>query len=150
MLKKYIQNYFALFLIMGCIGITVEIFFTAIYDLAQHTNHGLSLEGHSYIWMFPLYGLTALAFPPLSRLLATLKWWGRGLVFGVGILLVEYISGALLRHYTGICPWEYKQGLHINGLIRLDFYPLWVIFAVAVEAIVTWLQPRVSSKGAHF
>ncbi|MFA6238033.1 MAG: hypothetical protein WC635_11940 [Bacteriovorax sp.] len=138
------KNYFALFLIMGCIGITVEIFFTAIYDLALHTNRGLSLEGHSYIWMFPLYGLTALTFPPLIKFLDAFKWWGRGVVFGLGILVVEYISGALLRHFTGTCPWEYKQGLHINGLIRLDFYPLWVVFGSGVEVIISWLHPRVS------
>lgn len=145
MMKNYFKNYSALFLLMGCLGITVEIFFTAIYDLINHTNHGLSLEGHSYIWMFPLYGITALAFPPLIHLLARFKWWGRGLLFGVGILIIEYISGAALRYYTGSCPWEYKQGMHINGLIRLDFYPLWVLFAMGIESVITWLHPRVKN-----
>jgi hypothetical protein len=140
------KKYLALFLIMGCIGITVEIFFTAIYDIVNHTNKGLTLEGHSYIWMFPLYGITALAFPLLTKALHRFHWWGRGLLYGVGILIIEYISGAALRHYTGSCPWEYKEGMHINGLIRLDFYPLWVLFGVGVEAVINWLHPRVSLK----
>jgi hypothetical protein len=36
--------------------------------------------------------------------------------------------------------------MHINGLIRLDFYPLWVLFGVGVEAVINWLHPRVSLK----
>lgn len=144
MFKKYLKDNFVLFLIMGSIGITVEIFFTALYDFIQIENIGLSLKGQTYIWMFPIYGLTALAFPPLIKLLQSFKWYGRGLVFGIGIFVVEYISGALLRHFTGVCPWEYKQGPHINGLIRLDYYPFWVVFAVSVEAVINWLHPRVA------
>jgi uncharacterized membrane protein len=145
-MRKYFQHYFALFLIMGCIGITVEIFFTAIYDTLSTGTHDLSLKGHSYIWMFPLYGLTALTFPPLMKLLSKLKWWGRGLAKGLGILIIEYIAGATLRYFTGSCPWEYKEGPHIHGLIRLDYYPLWVAFAIGTEATIRWLHPRVSSQ----
>lgn len=131
---------------MGCVGVTVEIFFTAIYDIIQQPNLGLALKGHSYIWMFPLYGLTAITFPPLVKRLDSLKWWGRGMIFGIGILMVEYIVGGLLRYCTGICPWEYRQGYHINGLIRLDYYPLWFLFSVAVEALISWLQPRLATS----
>ena len=145
-MKNYLHRYLALFLLMGCIGITVEIFFTAVYDSFHQPNFDLALKGHSYVWMFPLYGLTALTFPPLMKKLNALKWWGRGLIFGLGILVTEYIAGAGLRYFTGTCPWEYKEGLHIHGLIRLDYYPFWVIFAIGIEAVISWLHPKISQK----
>jgi hypothetical protein len=145
-MKNYLHRYLALFLLMGCIGITVEIFFTALYDSLHQPHFDLALKGHSYIWMFPLYGITALTFPPLIKSLSPLKWWGRGLVFGLGILLTEYIAGAALRYFTGTCPWEYEEGLHIHGLIRLDYYPFWVLFAVGIEGIISWLNPKIASK----
>lgn len=144
-MKKYIQHHFALFMLMGCIGITVEIFFTAIYDFLTLATHDLSLKGHSYIWMFFIYGTAALAFPPFMKILVHIKWWGRGLFFGFGILVAEYITGAILRYTTGFCPWEYKIGMHIDGLVRLDYYPFWVIFAIGTEAIIRWLHPKISS-----
>ena len=144
-MRKYLQHNLALFILMGCIGITVEIFFTAIYDTLSLPNHNMSLKGYSYVWMFPIYGITAIAFPPLINILAKLKWWGRGLIFGLGILIVEYIAGSALRYFTGACPWEYKVGPHIDGLIRLDYYPFWVLFAIGTEVVIRWLHPRVSS-----
>ena len=144
-MRRYLQHNLALFIFMGCIGITVEIFFTAIYDTFSLPTHNMSLKGYSYLWMFPIYGITAIAFPPLINILTKLKWWGRGLVFGLGILIVEYIAGATLRYFTGACPWEYQVGSHINGLIRLDYYPFWVLFAIGTEAVIRWLHPRVSS-----
>lgn len=144
-MRKYLHKYLAIFLLMGCVGITVEIFFTAIYDKISLLSQGLALKGYSYIWMFPLYGLTALVFPTLMKVLGPLKWWGRGLVEGLGILVIEYIAGALLRKFTGTCPWEYKEGPHLHGLIRFDYYPLWVLFAIGCEAVIGWLHPRVSN-----
>jgi Putative ABC-transporter type IV len=143
-MKKYLKENAVLFLLMGCIGITNEIFFTAIYDTLKGTLQDMSLKGYSYIWMLPLYGLTALAFPPIKKLLQRLNFWQRGLVYGLGILMVEYIAGAALRTFTGKCPWEYTEGFHLHGLIRFDFYPLWVVFAMGQEAIISWLKPRVS------
>lgn len=130
---------------MGCIGITVEIFFTAIYDTLSQSSSDLSLKGYSYIWMFPIYGLTALTFSPLIKMMSGFKWWGRGLLFGLGILIFEYMAGATLRYITGRCPWEYQEGPHIHGLIRLDYYPFWVMFAIGTEIVIRWLHPRVSN-----
>ena len=48
-----------------------------------------------------------------------------GLLYMVLIFMVEYAAGAWMTE-RGICPWDYT-GRHssINGLIRLDFAPLW-------------------------
>lgn len=143
-MKKFTKHYFVLFLMMGCIGITVEIFFTAIYDYVISSNKSLILKGYSYVWMFPIYGLSALTFPPFSKILSPFSWWIRGLIFTVGILLVEYLTGKLLCILTGSCPWEYKTGMHIQGLIRLDYFPLWFVFAIVTEKVIRWLHPRVS------
>lgn len=45
--------------------------------------------------------------------------------YAVLIFMGEYLFGSILKTY-GICPWDYT-GLHsnVNGLIRLDFAPLW-------------------------
>lgn len=132
-----------LFFAMGCIGVTTEVFYTALYDLvASRGASGLSLTGHTYLWMFPLYGSIAFFFPPLMKRWSHWKAWQRALVYGVGILLVEYFSGGLLSTLTGSCPWEYKTGFHIKGWVRLDYYPLWVIFAALLEALIAWLEPR--------
>ena len=138
-MKNYLKHYGPLFMIMGCIGITTEIFFTAFYDFSS-----IRLMGQSYVWMFPLYGLTALTFPPLIVLLAKLKLIGRAFVKGLGIFVIEYFAGLFLEITTGSCPWKYTEGYHIHGYIRLDYYPFWVLFALLVELIISWLHPRVS------
>jgi hypothetical protein len=47
-----------------CFGITTEVFFTAIYETIEHwPNKGNKLEGHTYIWMAPIYSLIPLLFP---------------------------------------------------------------------------------------
>ena len=58
-----------------------------------------------------------------------------GMLYMVLIFVVEYISGWWLRA-LGICPWDYT-GRHsnINGLIRLDFAPLWFGTGLLFEKI---------------
>jgi uncharacterized membrane protein len=129
------------FLLMGCLGITTEIFFTAIYDIVMNKSENpMILKGYSYIWMFPIYGLSALTFPVIAKKLSPLPQMIRSLIVGIGILVVEYISGYFLRKLTGFCPWEYKEGMHIHGLIRLDFYPFWVAFAFILEKLLVKLE----------
>ena len=48
-----------------------------------------------------------------------------GMLYMVLIFLVEYATGAWLTT-RGMCPWDYSgRPSNINGLIRLDFAPLW-------------------------
>jgi uncharacterized membrane protein len=125
----------------------MEIFFTALYDIIIHHHDNPALKGQSYGWMLPIYGLAAYAFPPLIVKLKKLGWPGRGLLFGVGILIIEYMAGFALKNLTGACPWEYKEGWHLHGFIRFDFYPLWVLFAMALEKLLMWLKPRLELSG---
>lgn len=136
-MKKHIF----LFVAFACIGITTEIFFTAIVDLINNwPNQGWALKGASYIWMFPIYGIAGIAFPAILPYIQKIPFVGRILIYGVGILIVEFIAGGLLDLFTGKCPWEYTTGLHIMGYIRLDYFPLWALFGGMVEKIVVFLQ----------
>ena len=58
-----------------------------------------------------------------------------GMLYMVLIFVAEYITGAWLRS-RGIWPWDYT-GRHsnVNGLIRLDFAPLWFGTGLLFEQI---------------
>jgi len=59
----------------------------------------------------------------------------RGLVYGIGILGVEYAAGRVLRRALGAAPWDYSYaGRSIDGLVRPDFLPLWALFGLGLEA----------------
>jgi hypothetical protein len=143
----YLKNNFILFLVMGSIGITTEIFFTAFYEIVIKHQNNLALKGASYVWMLPIYGLTAYAFPPVIERLKSWNFFMRSFFFAIGILVVEYIMGALLKFLTGSCPWEYQEGWHLHGFIRFDYFPLWMIFSMGVEKILVWLAPRLEWTG---
>ena len=105
------------------------------------------LMGKTSLLMFPIYGLGALLSPigegidrwlaveggSLPSLSAGDRIVRHGVLYMVLIFTAEYFSGAWLRA-RGICPWDYT-GRHsnINGLIRLDFAPLWFCTGLLFE-----------------
>jgi hypothetical protein len=117
----------------GGLGVTTEVFFTAIVDLINQDVDNLRLMGVSYVWMFPIYGLTSVLFPIGFNLLKNLNRLFRYVIYGFGILLVELITGYLLEQFTGKCPWEYHTGWHFGGYIRFDYLPLWMLFGAMIE-----------------
>lgn len=122
------------FTLYAGLGMTTEVFFTAISDLiASNSLDDLSLKGYSYIWMFPIYGSAALLFPFFFRLLKKWPHLVRYTLYGIGILVVELIAGFLLEQLTGKCPWEYQVGWHFQGYIRFDYLPLWMAFGAIIE-----------------
>jgi hypothetical protein len=136
-----------LFCAMACVGITVEIFFTAIVDLIQMIGTedlNWRLKGQSYIWMFPIYGIAGIVFPPLIKYIGNFNVLLRLTIYATGILTVEFITGALLDFFTGQCPWEYNTGMHIIGYIRLDYFPLWAGFGLLIEKIILLLDSKTS------
>ena len=114
------------------IGLAMEILFVAVID---RKLHGWKLQGHTYVWMFPIY---ALVYPSLLYLyprMAGLSFVWRGLLYTVLIFAVEYVSGWLLRWTTGLCPWDYsgKSRWAIQGVIRLDYAPGWFTASMVFE-----------------
>lgn len=106
--------------------------------------HDWRLMGRTSLLMFPIYGMGAL-LSPIGRLA---DWWigerdvkpaerciRHGTLYMVLIFTMEYISGAFLRA-MGMCPWDYTgRQFNINGLIRLDFAPLWFATGLLFEQI---------------
>lgn len=119
------------FLKCGVAGWCLEVIFTSAESVLRGDWR---LMGRTSLLMFPIYGLGAFLGPITRRL----DLWiadgairpadravRHGMLYMVLIFLVEYTTGAWLTT-RGICPWDYS-GRHsnVNGLIRLDFAPLW-------------------------
>ncbi|SMC25761.1 Putative ABC-transporter type IV [Clostridium acidisoli DSM 12555] len=119
------------FVLYGFLGICAEIFWTGMGSLI---NGDIRLRGFTYIWMFPIYGMIVFLEPIQHKI----KNWPlvlRGGVYTILIFFMEYTSGLFLRFLLGVCPWNYTGPLAINGLIRLDFIPIWFCFGIIIEKI---------------
>ena len=54
----------------------------------------------------------------------------------LSIFTAEYITGYILKK-RNMCPWDYsKAKYNINGLIRLDYAPLWFLVGLVFEKLV--------------
>jgi len=127
----------------GCFGVSTEILFTGIYDFVEGVRNGvynLAFPGHSYIWMFVIYGLIGIILPASYKHLQKLPLLVRLLIYTFGIYLVEFTSGFLLDQLIGHCPWEYKVDWQVMGYIRLDFFPAWMLFVYVMEKFYRFLS----------
>lgn len=121
------------FLLCGSIGWCLEVFWTGCHALFHKDP---TLKGHSSIWMFPIYGCAAL-IGPISKRLAKVPAFFRGSLYTVGIFAAEYSTGMVLKHFQA-CPWDYsKAPLNYQGVIRLDYAPVWFITGLFFEKILT-------------
>jgi len=126
------------FYLWGSLGLSTEIFFTGAVDLyhayASHTPPDWGLKGHSYIWMFLIYGSGSLLFPLAYRYIQLIKIAVlRLLVMAIAIFIIEFVTGYILDQLTGHCPWEYTSRWNVMGYIRLDYLPAWMVFAYVIE-----------------
>lgn len=121
------------FIFCGIIGWCLEIFWTGLHSFEMGRR---DLMGHSSLWMFPIYGCAAI-ISPLSKLYRKCRTFTRGIIYMLHIFLGEYISGSLLKKYH-MCPWDYsKSRFHINGVIRLDYAPVWFLTGLLYEKLLT-------------
>jgi uncharacterized membrane protein len=122
------------FCIYGLLGWCWEVVWTAVTEKAWGKQRDWRLVGRTYLWMFPIYGLLAPLGEPLHNFLRPHSWLLRGLVYLIGIWLVEFLTGWLLRKLTGKCPWDYSHlPGSIQGLIALEYAPVWFIFGLGFE-----------------
>jgi len=128
------------FCIYGLLGWCWEVVWTAVTEKAFGQQKDWRLMGHSYLWMFPIYGLLAPIGEPIHNALRPHFWLLRGLAYLIGIWAVEYITGWLLRKLTGKCPWDYShlRG-NIHGIITLEYAPVWFGFGLGFERIHDFL-----------
>ena len=84
----------------------------------------------------PVYGLAQPLFEPHHDRLRQRPLALRGAAYGIGILGVEYVIGRGLRQLLGSAPWDYGEArLGIDGLVRLDYLPLWAVFGLGLERL---------------
>ena len=90
--------------------------------------------GHSTLWVAPLYAAYPLGMEALAAagvldwpLPARLCW------YAATALGVEYSAGRALRWLLGECPWRYDTGWHLDGLVRLDWLPLWALIGLGAQ-----------------
>ena len=136
-LKRFLFHFF----LCGVTGWCLEVIFTSTESILAHDWR---LMGQTSLLMFPIYGCGAV-LAPIGRLVD--RWIGdgplspgdwiirHGLLYMVLIFTAEYLSGAFLQS-KGICPWDYTEyQTSVNGLIRLDFAPLWFLAGLLFERI---------------
>ena len=124
------------FIKCGLAGWAAELCYTSL--VAHSDRQDKRLIGQTSLYMFPIYGMAA-AIRPLHRALSSRSQLMnksalcRGGVYTGLIFLTEYCSGWILRK-AGRCPWDYSRcRFNINGLIRLDFAPLWFALGLFYE-----------------
>jgi hypothetical protein len=120
----------------GVLGVAGEVAFTGARDSVLRREWRLA--GHSYLWMFPIYGLSAFLFEPVHDMVRHRALWQRAGVYSVGIMGVEYVSGMALRRVVGVVPWDYTgHGRFVlpGGATRLDYAPLWGLAGLALERV---------------
>lgn len=124
------------FFIYGMLGWCAEIIWSAVTEKISGKQTDWRLVGHTYLWMLPIYGLLAPLFEPLHDALRPWHWFMRGAVYVLGIWLVEYATGWLLRRLTGKCPWDYShlRG-NLHGLIAWEYAPVWFLFGLGMERV---------------
>ncbi len=121
----------ARFLIYGALGWCLEVLFTGVSAVVFKRDRAAT--GKTYLWMFPIYGATALLLERLHDAMSA-PLPVRALVYVLVIYLAELSAGWTLRRLLGRCPWDYTgRGLNFRGLIRLDYAPAWLLVALLFE-----------------
>lgn len=123
--------------IYGLLGLCLEVFWTGIGSLLKSN---VKMEGKTCVWMFFIYGL-AVFLEPVHEKIRNKPVILRGGVYMVLIFIAEYITGFFLRRLLGECPWYYGSNhLSIDGLIALDFIPVWFCGGILFEKVHDFLN----------
>jgi hypothetical protein len=111
----------------GLAGWAVDSLFVAAHTGRRHTSSLANM---------PVYGLAQPLFEPVHDRLRGRGVVLRGAAYGTGVLGVEYASGRLLRRLAGRAPWDYGRArFAVDGLVRLDYLPLWAAFGLGLERL---------------
>lgn len=124
--------YWKRFVRCGAAGWIWECAWSGLWSLL-HNDYLLTCR--TSLWMFPIYGLACLVCPIYNRIKKR-NILVRSFVYAIVIFIGEYMTGSILRRHS-VCPWNYDQArFNINGVIRLDYLPAWMIAGLMFEHIV--------------
>lgn len=125
------------YILCGLVGWCAEILFTSI---GSAIHQDWRLMATTSLWMFPIYGL-ACFIPVLYKKIHSFPWFIRGLIYMLGIFLVEYVSGRILCYFH-VCPWDYTDmPSNYKGIIRLDYAPFWFLLGLFYERFLLQANP---------
>lgn len=145
----YLPGVLARFLLYGCVGWVMEVLFTGTGAALQRDRHATA---KTFLWMHPIYGLTALALERLQHVLTArgASRWTRGLAYTGVIYMAEYGSGWALKRVLGRCPWDYSPArFSVHGLVRLDYAPAWYAAGLLFEPVRDAVLRLTAEATAH-
>jgi len=132
--------------VYGTGGVAMEVVFTGVAQAFHRDRANWKLQGHSYLWMLPLYGaLAAYVYEPVRDSLRRRPVPVRAVAYAAGTIALEYASGRLLKRTVGVIPWDYTghgQFVRGGGATRLDYAPLWAVAGMAAERLSDRLRRR--------
>jgi uncharacterized membrane protein len=121
----------ARFLAYGLAGWAVDSLFVSVHTRRRRPSSLLNV---------PVYGLAQPLFEPVHDRVRQRPLAVRAALYGSGILAVEYACGRVLRRLAGRAPWDYGRArFAVDGLVRLDYLPLWVAFGLGLERLHDFL-----------
>lgn len=121
------------FILCGLCGWCMECFWTGLLAIKEHKDR--KLKCRTSVWMFPIYGMAAFIMP-ISKQLKSLNAFFRGVIYTFFIFTTEFLTGKLLKNHNA-CPWDYsKAKFNFQGLIRLDYAPVWFLVGLAYEKLL--------------
>ena len=125
------------YFIYGNLGIFMEVFWTGMQSFIKRGD--ICLTGTTSVIMFFIYGLVVF-MEPLFKQLRGQSAIVRGMTYGILIFAIEFFSGTGLKAVNA-CPWDYSSAIYnINGLVRLDYYPVWIFVGLVYERIYSFLK----------
>lgn len=114
----------------GCLGLTIEVFFTAISDFFPST------KGYTYACMFFVWPIGVFLLEDTRKYISRYHFMVRALIYAVACLMIEYTAGSIFKYTLGVIPWDYSYSdWNVHGMIRLDYIPLWAIIGLVSEKL---------------
>jgi len=130
----------ARFLAYGLAGWAIDSLFVCVHTGRRRPSSLLNV---------PVYGLAQPLFEPVHDRIRQRPLMLRAALYSAGILAVEYSSGRVLRRLVSHVPWDYSCArFGLDGLVRLDYLPLWAAYGLGLERLHDLLvSPRSVETG---
>ncbi len=126
------------YIIYGLTGLVLEIFWTGLGSLLVGDY---ALTGHTYIWMFFIYGM-GVFLESIHNKIRDYHILLRGFAWIIVIYIIEFSSGFVLDLLIGYCPWDYRNSTNLTlfGYIRFDYAIVWFSVGLLFEKYHDFLK----------
>jgi len=132
-------------LLFGVFGLLVEDFFTGVKSFLRGDRRGTTT---SYLYMPFVWAVGGWLFAFLEPSVAAIPWLlARWVAWVLLIYVLEALSGALLKKFLGLVPWDYSdsKGAALGGTVNLWYIPFWLLLGIGVQPalhFVAWMAGR--------